>query len=148
MSERIAKRIDLSAVPVTTGSGYPAPFDAACAQRQRQRLGDTAGLTDIGVNSQRHWHTAEDEFTYVLEGELVLVTDSGEEILKAGDCVGFKAGVADGHHFQNRSTRDAIILDIGSRKTNDACHYPDIDLHSPQELDGYAHKDGTPYAAK
>jgi len=98
----MGKRIDLNAVQVSTGSGYPAPFDAPCAARARQRLGDAAGLTDFGVNllrlpagawsSQRHWHSAEDEFVYVLEGEAVLVTDSGEEILRAGDCAGFKAG--------------------------------------------------------
>jgi len=98
MAERgsvMKKRIDLNAVPVVTGSSYPAPFDAPCAARARQRLGDAAGLTDFGVNylrlpagawsSQRHWHTAEDEFVFVVEGEVVLITDSGEEILRAGD---------------------------------------------------------------
>jgi uncharacterized cupin superfamily protein len=90
----MAKRIDLSAVSRHVGSGYPAPFDQACAARIRQRLGDEAGLTDFGVNllrrpagvwsSQRHWHSAEDEFVYVLEGEVALVTDAGEEILRPG----------------------------------------------------------------
>lgn len=106
----MAKKIDLKTVPVVTGSRYPAPFDAPCAARSRQRLGDAAELTDFGVNllrlppgvwsSQRHWHSSEDEFLYVLEGEVVLVTNAGEQILKAADCVGFKAGVADGHHLQ------------------------------------------------
>ena len=101
------KRIDINAVPVVTGSRYPAPFNLPCAARARQRLGDAAGLDDFGVNllrlppgtwsSQRHWHTAEDEFVYVLDGEVVLVTDSGEELLRAGDCAGFKAGVKDAH---------------------------------------------------
>ena len=86
-------------------------------------------LTDFGVNllrlppgtwsSQRHWHTAEDEFVYVLEGEVVLVTDAGEETLRAGDCAGFKAGVKDGHHLQNRSQTDVVVLEVGSRKAED-----------------------------
>src|ERR1700720_2037015 len=135
----MSKRIDLRAVPIITGCGYPPPFHARCAARMRQRLGDAAGLTDFGVNllrlpagawsSQRHWHSAEDEFVYVLDGEAVLVTDSGEEILRAGDCAGFKAGSRDGHHLQNRSSRDVVVLEIGSRKVaDDEGEYPDIDL--------------------
>ncbi len=151
----MSKRIDLSKVSIRTGSGYPEPFDAPCAARGRQRLGDAAGLTDFGVNllrlppgcwsSQRHWHLAEDEFVYVLEGELTLVTDDGEEILKAGDCAGFKAGVEDGHHLQNRSAQDALALEIGSRKAEDEGAYPDIDMRFLKENAGYVHRDGTPY---
>src|SRR6266404_6288900 len=152
----MGKRIDLNTVQVSTGSGYPAPFDAPCAARARQRLGDAAGLTDFGVNllrlpagawsSQRHWHSAEDEFVYVLEGEAVLVTDSGEEILRAGDCAGFKAGLRDGHHLQNRSPRDVVVLEIGSRKVaDDEGEYPDIDLRFLKGDAGYARKNGTPY---
>jgi len=121
----MSKLINVKALPVVTGSRYPAPFDAPCAQRTRQRLGDAAGLTDFGVNllrlppgvwsSQRHWHGAEDEFVYVLEGEVVLVTDAGEEILRVGDCAGFKAGLKDGHHLLNRSPKDAVVLEVGSR---------------------------------
>ena len=155
----MGKRIDIENVPVQKGSKYPAPFHAACAARARQRLGDAAGLTDFGVNllrlapgvwsSQRHWHTAEDEFVFVIEGEVVLVTDAGEEILRAGDCAGFKAGVKDGHHLQNRSQRDAVILEIGSRKTaDDEGEYPDIDLRFLKGRAGYSHKDGTPYPAR
>ena len=150
------KRIDVEELPVHTGSGYPAPFDAPCAARVRRRLGDAAGLSDFGVNwlrlppgawsSQRHWHSAEDEFVYVLGGEVVLVTDSGEEILRAGDCAGFKAGVGDGHHLQNRSSRDAVLLEIGSRKTaEDEGEYPDIDMRFLKGDLGFAHKDGRPY---
>jgi uncharacterized cupin superfamily protein len=148
------KRIDLQTVPTHIGSSYPAPYDEPCASRARQRLGDAAGLTDFGVNrvrlppgawsSQRHWHVAEDEFIHVLEGEVVLVTDSGEEILSAGDSAGFKAGVEDGHHLQNRSQRDALVLEIGSRKpTVDEGRYSDIDMLFLKT--GFAHKDGTPY---
>ena len=152
----MGNKIDFDAVPVVTGSRYPAPFDAPCTARSRQRLGDAAGLTDFGVNllrlppgfwsSQRHWHTAEDEFLYVLEGEVVLVTGAGEQILKAGDCAGFKAGVADGHQLQNRSRQEAVLLEVGSRKAgDDEVDYPDIDLRFLKGRGGFSHKDGTPY---
>ncbi len=149
------KRIDPATLPSRTGSGYPAPFDLPCATRERRRLGDAADLTDFGVNhlrlppgawsSQRHWHSAEDEFVYVLEGEVVLITDSGEEILRAGDCAGFKAGVPDGHHLQNRSDRDAFLLEVGSRRPQqDDCDYSDIDLRIARRA-GFTHKNGQPY---
>jgi uncharacterized cupin superfamily protein len=154
----MTKRIDLESLPVATGCSYPAPFDIPCAARTRQRLGDAAGLTDFGVNllrlppgtwsSQRHWHSAEDEFLYVLEGEVVLVTDAGEELLRAGDCAGFKAGAKDGHHLQNRSRREAVVLEVGSRRADDEGDYPDIDLRALKGDGGYAHKDGTPYVQK
>jgi uncharacterized cupin superfamily protein len=153
------KRIDVSTVAAVTGSRYPAPFDAPCAARIRRRLGDEAQLTDFGVNllrlpagawsSQRHWHSAEDEFVYVLEGGVVLVTDAGEESLRGGDCTGFKAGVKDGHHLQNRSQQDAVVLEIGSRKVaEDEGDYPDIDLRFQKNRAGYVHKDGTPYTKR
>ena len=152
----MGKRINLQEVPKVSGSGYPAPFDRPCADRERQRLGDAAGLSDFGVNlmrlgpgawsSQRHWHSAEDEFVYVLEGELVLITDAGEETLRAGDCAGFKAGVRDGHHLQNRTDRDAVVLEVGARKIeDDEGDYPDIDMRFLKADGGYVHKDGTPY---
>jgi uncharacterized cupin superfamily protein len=154
----MTRKIDLAAVPVTRGTGYPPPFDTPCRERVRQRLGDAAGLTQFGVNrltltpgtwsSQRHWHTVEDEFVLVLEGEVVLVTDAGEEVLHAGDCAGFRAGDADGHHLQNRSDRDAVVLEIGARRpAEDEAFYPDIDLHALKARAGYAHRDGTPYPA-
>jgi uncharacterized cupin superfamily protein len=152
----MGKRINLQEVPTVTGSAYPAPFDRPCSDRIRQRLGDAAGLSDFGVNlmrlapgawsSQRHWHSAEDEFVYVLEGELVLITDAGEEILRPGDCAGFKAGVRDGHHLQNRTGRDAVVLEIGSRKVeDDEGDYPDIDMRFLKGDGGFVRKDGTPY---
>jgi uncharacterized cupin superfamily protein len=138
------------------GSGYPSPFDVPCRERTRWRLGDAAGLTQFGVNllrlapgawsSQRHWHTVEDEFVYVLEGEVVLVTNEGEEVLRAGDAAGFRGGVENGHHLQNRSARDAVVLEVGSRRpADDEAWYPDIDLHALRNRAGYAHRDGTPY---
>jgi uncharacterized cupin superfamily protein len=155
----MAKRIDITKLPVITGSGYPVPFDLACAARARQRLGDAAGLTDFGVNlmrlppgawsSQRHWHSAEDEFVFIIDGEVVLVTDTGEELLRSGDCAGFKAGVKDGHHLQNRSGREAILLEVGSRRVaEDVGEYPDIDMRFLKNDEGYAHRDGTPYPKK
>jgi uncharacterized cupin superfamily protein len=149
-------KIAWNTVKTVTGSRYPPPFHAPCVTRARQRLGDAAGLTQFGVNltrltpggwsSQRHWHGAEDEFVFVLEGELVLVTDAGEETLKAGDCAGFKAGVSDGHHLQNRSAHDAVFLEVGSRcPKQDGVDYPDIDLAVPQGSDRFVHRSGEPY---
>ena len=150
------KKIDLAAVNVSLGSGYPAPYDEPCRQRKRLRLGDVAGLTQFGVNllrlppgtwsSQRHWHSAEDEFVYVLEGEVVLVSDAGEEVLRAGDCAGFKAGEANGHHLQNRTGAEVLLLEIGSRNPErDAVDYPDIDLEIRAGARTFLHKDGSPY---
>jgi uncharacterized cupin superfamily protein len=154
----MSKRIDPKTLPVLSGTTYPAPYDEPCRARHRTRLGDAAGLTQYGVNllrlepgawsSQRHWHTGGDEFIYVLAGELVLVTDAGEEILRAGDAAGFKAGDPDGHHLQNRSGADATILEIGSRVPGEAAYYPEADLvaHVPSTRPGgYTRRDGTPY---
>ena len=147
------KKLDLNAVPTRFGTAYPAPYDAPCRDRKRWRLGAAAGLTQMGVNllrlspgswsSQRHWHTQEDELVYVLEGEVVLVTDGGEERLVAGDCAGFKAGDPDGHHLQNRSDREAVLLEMGTSRDDDMAEYPDIDLRALPA--GYVHKDGSPY---
>lgn len=153
----MSKKLHMPDIPRRVGSAYPAPYDAPCRERVRHRLGDAAGLTQFGVNllrlppgawsSQRHWHLHEDELVYVVEGEVVLVTDAGEETLVAGDCAGFKAGVADGHQLQNRSTRDAVVLEVGSRHAGgDTVEYPGIDLRvvPPGE---YVRKDGTPYGS-
>lgn len=151
----MTRKIDIGQLPGKRGSAYPSPFDQPCLQRFRRPLGDAAGLTQFGVSllvlppgawsSQRHWHTIEDEFVYVLAGEVVLVTDAGEEVLKAGDCAGFRGGVRDGHHLQNRSTQAASVLEIGTRSTDDEAFYPDIDLHALAGDAGYAHRDGRPY---
>lgn len=152
-------KIDLDNAPVSSGSRYPTPFDTPCHARSQVRLGDAAGLTQFGVNlvmlppgawsSQRHWHSHEDEFVYVQQGEVVLVTDNGEELLAAGDCAGFPAGVRDGHCLQNRSSQDARLLVVGSRDERDHGEYPDIDMRfEPGRYSGsarFVHKDGTPY---
>lgn len=155
----MSKKVDLSSVRMVTGSVYPSPYDVPCAARVRRRLGDAAGLTQFGVNltrlpagawsSQRHWHSAEDEFIYVLEGELLLVTDGGEEILRAGECAGFQGGTPDGHQLQNRSGKEAVYLEIGSRRIeHDEVTYPDIDLRAPKGRVGFTHSDGRPYGDK
>jgi uncharacterized cupin superfamily protein len=149
-------KIDIESARVRVGSGYPAPFDEPCKARRRWRLGDVANLRQFGVNllrlppgswsSQRHWHSAEDEFVWVLDGEVVLVTNAGEEVLRAGDCAGFPAGVADGHHLQNRSQREAVLLEVGSRRPGeDGCDYPDIDLTIPAGSTAFRYRDGRPY---
>lgn len=152
-------KIDLDAAPRGEGTRYPAPHDLPCRDRHWLRLGDAAGLTRFGVNlvtlepgvwsSQRHWHTHEDEFVYVLEGELVLVTDAGETPLRAGDCAGFKAGVRDGHHLVNRSDRPARFLVVGNRDDADHGEYSDIDMQFlPGRVSGaggYAKKNGDPF---
>ena len=153
----MAKRIDVAALAPIIGTLYPTPFDQPCRARERRRLGDAAGLTQFGVNllrlrpgswsSQRHWHTADDEFVYVIAGEVVLVTDAGEEVLRAGDAAGFKAGETDGHHLQNRSATDALVIEIGARGDADGVHYPDIDLLVPPGVRPvtFTRRDGTPY---
>jgi uncharacterized cupin superfamily protein len=149
------KKLDLAAIPVESGCNYPTPFDKPCLGATWRRLGNAGGLTTFGVNlsrlppgvwsSQRHWHTHEDEFVMVLEGELILVTDAGEEVLRAGDCAAFKAGDGDGHHLINRSGRDAVVLEVGGRDPDDGCDYPDIDMVAKAGAAGYQHRDGTAY---
>jgi len=151
-------KIDVDKAPAVSGTRYPAPHDGPCKLRENKQLGLAAGLTQFGVNltrlkpgvwsSQRHWHAKEDEFIYVLAGEVVLVTDAGEEILRAGDCAGFKAGARDGHCLKNRSDGDAVILTVGARDNEDWGEYSDIDMKFlPGRYTGgggYTKKDGTP----
>jgi uncharacterized cupin superfamily protein len=147
-------KIDIAATPRRKGTGYPAPHDTPCRERVRQRLGEAVGLEQFGVNvltlppgawsSQRHWHSHEDEFVWVLKGEVVLVTNAGEETLRAGDCAGFPAGKADGHCLQNRSGAEAQVLEVGTRNIDDATDYSDIDMKTTHR-GGFTHKDGRPY---
>ena len=152
-------KIDPTTAPEVIGSRYPAPFDAPCKARSLRKLRDAVGLTQFGVNlvrlppgtwsSQRHWHALEDEFVHVIEGEVTLVIDAGEEILRAGESAGFKAGVRDGHTFQNRSSADALLLVVGSRDDADHGEYSDIDMvFTAGRYSGkarYRRKDGTAY---
>jgi len=142
-------------VPSRTGSPYPAPYKAVCEAREKRALGDAAGLRNFGVNlvhlppgagsAHRHWHTRQDEFIYVLEGELVLISDAGEQVLKPGMTAGFPAGAADGHQLVNKSSHPACYLEIGDRSKGDEVEYPDIDM-ALRIVDGkrrFVTKDGT-----
>jgi uncharacterized cupin superfamily protein len=151
------RAIPADSVPEKRGSGYPAPYAALVAERTKRRLGDAFGLTTFGVNlvtippgvqtALRHWHSHEDELVYLLEGELVLVTDAGEQTMRAGDVVGFVAGSPDAHYLVNRGAAPARYLEVGSRVEADVVTYPDDDLAWGDE-DGRMiplHKDGARY---
>lgn len=148
-------KIDLNSVPEVSRTSYPKPFSDDVAGRYYRRLGQAAGLRDFGVNlcrlapgawsSQRHWHSSEDEFVWMIEGEAMLVTNVGETVMRPGDCAAFPAGVPDAHHLINRSDRDAVFLVVGSDKPADTCHYPDVDLHLPRNDGDFTRKDGTAY---
>jgi uncharacterized cupin superfamily protein len=157
----MAKALSVQSIPESTGTGYPPPHDVPVKARGYRRLSLEFGLTQFGVNlarlapgvwsSQRHWHALEEEFVYVLEGEVIMITDDGEQICHAGDCVGFPAGTQDGHHFINRSDKDVLLLIAGSRLDGDHGEYPDIDMKfnprsysAPVDLKAtYSHKDGS-----
>jgi uncharacterized cupin superfamily protein len=149
--------LDPAAVAEVRGSGYPEPFRSRMGDRAKRKLGDACGLTKFGVNlvtlgpggqsALRHWHTLDDEFVWVLEGEVVLVTDGGEQVLGAGMCAGYPAGAKDAHHFVNRGSRPARYLEIGGRTPGDNAFYPDDDLMWGEDEAGEfpAHKDGRRY---
>jgi len=154
-------KIEIEAVPPSSGCSYPDPFREICLGPSWRKLGDAVGLTDFGVNlvrlppgkwsSQRHWHTHEDEFVWMLEGEVVLVEDGGETVLRAGDVAAWPKGVKDGHHLQNRAQADCVMIAISAGDTaSDWGEYPDIDLKFDDRRPGsaYLHKDGTPYPPK
>ena len=152
-------------VPESIGSNYPQQFKSAVAGRVKKRLGEAAGLQNFGVNlvrlapgscsALRHWHTRQDEFIYVLEGEVNLVANSGEQVLKSGMAAGFPAGDADGHHLVNRTDSDVVYLEIGdslrdsfaSRTSGDSVNYPDDDLIAKASEKGwiFTHKNGELY---
>ena len=152
-----APALDPATVTPRIGTDYPPPFDRLVAGRERRRLGDALGLKNFGVNllrlppgcasSQRHWHSRQDEFVYLVAGEVALVTDGGEQVLTAGMAAGFPAGKPDGHHLINRSATDALVLEVGDRPPGDEADYSDIDM-LVRLIDGkqrYVRKDGTPY---
>jgi uncharacterized cupin superfamily protein len=151
-------KLEIESVPERRDSNYPKPFDQQVGPFVRQRLGDAGGLTQFGVNrlqlppgswsGQRHWHSQDDEFILVIFGELVLITDSGEQLMRAGDCAAFPANTTNGHHMVNRSQSVAVCIEVGSRNANDAVMYPDIDMVFDPALDGYSHKDGSAYPSK
>jgi uncharacterized cupin superfamily protein len=150
-------KLDIEAMPIDTRTPYPPPFDRAVHGRERRRLGNAAGLDQFGVNlttlrpgaasALRHWHANEDELVFVLEGELVLIEDGGETLLQAGDAAGFKANSGNGHHLVNRTTEDAVYLEIGSRSKRERVEYPDVDLVALRDDNGwrFTRKNGDPY---
>ena len=152
-------KIDIGKISPRLGSSYPPAFKAATEGRAKYALGDAVGLNQFGVNltrlkpgaasSHRHWHENEDEFIFVLEGEIVLIEDGGETLLRPGDAAGFKAGVADGHQLVNKSAREALYLEIGTRAPTERSHYPDVDLAGEKDERGFrfAKKSGEPYPA-
>lgn len=155
---RPAQPIAAESLPPRKGTAYPAHLAQQIQERLKRSLGNAAGLTRFGVNlvhlppgeisSQRHWHSAQDEFVYLLEGELTLVTEGGESRLTAGEFVGFPAGRADGHQLQNRSQSVAVYLEVGDRSPGDRVSYPDVDMSGATE-DGtiyrFTRKDGADF---
>lgn len=149
-------KVDIETAPRIDGTSYPDEIAGPCLSRRRWRLGDAGGLTQFGVNllclpdgawsALRHWHSAEDEFVQVLEGEVVLVDDHGETVLRAGDCAAFPAGDGNGHKLENRSGAEVVLLEVGSRRPDhDRVDYPDIDMTYTGGEAHYRHRDGTPY---
>lgn len=153
-------KIDMTKAVTRTTTIYPSPFAQVTQGREKTALGNLAGLTQFGVNltrlkpgaasALRHWHENEDEFVYVLEGEVTLVEDDGATLLRAGDSAGFKAGVPNGHHLVNRSSHDAVVLEIGTRAASERGHYPDVDLVFRREAGAaiFEHKSGKPYSTE
>lgn len=150
-------KIDIDSLEIEASTGYPEPFRKVVTGRSRKRLGNAAGLTQFGINlttlkpgaasALRHWHAAEDEFVYILTGEVMLCEDGGEIVLRPGDAAGFKAGVANGHCLVNKSDRDAVYLEVGTRAVRETAEYPDVDLRAEKDEKGgrYVHRSGEPY---
>jgi len=149
---------DPKALPESNATSYPEKFKAINSHRWNRRLGDHAGLKNFGVNltrlepgaqsSARHAHAKQDEFIWVVEGEVVLETNEGSQTLRPGMCAGFAAGCGNAHRFVNRTDKDAFILVVGDRTPFDEVTYPDIDNHGKAGADGkyvYTRKNGTPH---
>jgi uncharacterized cupin superfamily protein len=157
MAKLTPPALDPKDVPVQSSSGYPEPYRARVAGRHRKRLGEAAGLKNFGVNlvtldprsesSMRHWHERQDEFIYVLEGEVTLVTNAGRQKLGPGMAAGFVAGGADAHQLVNETNKPVVYLEIGDRTPDDSVCYPDVDLAAGM-IGGkwmFTRKDGRPY---
>jgi len=147
--------LDPMTLPPRTGSGYPEPYRSRVLPREKRQLGNALGLSKIGINhttlppgkesSMRHWHSHEEEFIFVLSGEVVLCTDAGEQLLSAGMCCGFPLGTTDGHHLINRSNLPAIYLEVSNRDVQDQGLYSDVDLrwNAPDAPGIFTRKDGS-----
>lgn len=156
--DRPAAIVAVESEPKVSTSAYPVQFLPRLHGRIKQRLGNLFGLKNFGVNltrlrpgaqsALRHRHTKQEEFVYILEGTVLLCTDSGETVLSPGMCAGFAAGSGEAHHLVNRSETDVLYLEIGDRSAGDAIEYPDDDLRAQFTAEGawrFLHKDGTPY---
>lgn len=147
-------RIDLDAIPAINSTAYPAPFAGVVAGRWHRRLAPATGLTDFGAShvilkpgawsSHRHWHEDEDELVVMISGEAVLVDDSGETVLRAGDVAAFPKNDGNGHCIRNDGDVDCVFVAIGQGTTR-LCHYSDIDMLWSGDEGRYLHRDGTPY---
>ena len=147
--------LDPQTLSPVSRSSYPEPYRSRVMPREKRQLGESLGLKKIGVNrttlppgkesSMRHWHTHEEEFIFVLEGEVVLRTDGGEQVLKAGSCAGFAAGRSDGHQLLNRSNKPAVYLEVSNRDAEDTVYYSDTDVDMIATPAGMTRRDGTPY---
>ena len=157
MKNSVSPAFDPKDLPEQSTTGYPEPYKSRVAGRHRRRLGDAAGLKNFGVNltrldpgaesSMRHWHTKQDEFIYVIAGEVTLVTDAGRQTLAPGMAAGFPAGKADGHHLVNETDKPVVYLEVGDRTPGDGASYSEADM-AARMIDGkwvFTHKDGSPY---
>ena len=147
-------KLNLETIPQTNATGYPPIYAEAVRERWYRRLAPASGLSDFGVShvtlkpgawsSQRHWHEGEDEFVVMLSGEAILVDDSGETLLRAGDCASFPKNDGKGHCLINHSNQNCVFIAVGRPAETD-CHYPDIDMHLDASVGKQCHKDGTPW---
>lgn len=157
MADAVPATLRAADVPARRATVYPPRYAGEVAGREKRALGDRFGLRQYGVNlttlapgawsAHRHWHEQEDEFVYVVDGELTLIDDAGEHVLTAGMCAGFKAGLANGHHLVNKSGRPASYIEVGSRADNETAHYPEADMEFRKRggVASVVHKDGSPY---
>ncbi len=154
----MAKVVDPKTVEAITGTIYPKTLAKMVEGRSKRKLTEALGLKQFGVNvttlqpgaasSQRHWHVAEDEFCYVLEGEITLISNEGEQLLGPGMAMGFPANDENGHQLINRGAKPAVYLEIGTRSLVEHVVYPDVDMNltTANGKSIVRKKDGTPYA--
>ena len=152
-------KIELASVPTHERTTYPPQYAGMVKGRLKKMLGDAVGLTQFGVNltrlkpgaasGHRHWHKSEDEFVFVLEGEATLVEDDKQTSLRAGEAAAFKAGAAVGHHLINRSARDVVFIEVGTRAHDDVVTYtdPEVDMLMVKEGGRWIprRRNGAPY---
>jgi uncharacterized cupin superfamily protein len=157
MNSKTPSAIKATDAPKREGTGYPKPYNEPCMKRSKAILGDVFGLDQFGVNlvtmppgtwsAQRHWHEKEDEFIYVMEGNITLSDDDGDHILSPGMCAGFKANNGNGHCLKNLTDKPVVYLEVGTRSVDEKVVYSDIDMKG-KKIDGqfkFLKKDGTPY---